>query len=88
MYCNRTEWSTIQEVIGRVIWNYERDYPSIVHHEVLLPINRNDKKARLGNLLQPLMREKIIGLLNRLYKQQQNSKKEPILACLIDARMT
>ena len=42
--CNRTEWSTLQGVIGRVIWNYEHDYPSIMRHEVLLPINCvNDK---------------------------------------------
>ena len=26
---NRTEWSTIREVIGRVIWNCEHDYPWI-----------------------------------------------------------
>ena len=24
---NRAEWSTIQGIIGRVIWNYEHDYP-------------------------------------------------------------
>ena len=43
---NRTEWSTIQGVIGRVIWNYEHDYPWIVRHEVLLPINCVNNKMR------------------------------------------
>ena len=37
--CNRTEWGTIQGVIERVIWNYEHEYPWIMRHEVLLPIN-------------------------------------------------
>ena len=43
---NRTEWNTIQGVIGRVIWNYEHDYPWIVWHEVLLPVNCVDNKMR------------------------------------------
>ena len=43
---NRTEWSTIQWVISnrpsaRLIWNYEHEYPWIVRHKVLLPVNRN-----------------------------------------------
>ena len=51
---NRTEWSTIQGVTGRMIpnqpsaqreadWNFNHNYPCIVRHEVLLPINRVDK---------------------------------------------
>ena len=44
---NRTEWSTIQGVIGRVISNYEHDYSRIVRHEhVLLPINCVNNKMR------------------------------------------
>ena len=52
---NRTEWSTIQGVVGRVISNwpsasgiiaYEHDYPLIVRHEVRLPINCVNNKVR------------------------------------------
>ena len=52
-----------------LIWNYERDYPWIVRHEVLLPINRIYKKSRyLENLWEPLLCEKGIS---RLYKQHK-----------------
>ena len=43
---NRTEWDTIQGVIVWVIWIYEHDYPWIVRHEVLLPINFVSIKMR------------------------------------------
>ena len=43
---NRTEWSTTQGVTGRVIWNYEHDYPWIAQHDVLLPINCVNNKMR------------------------------------------
>ena len=36
----------IQGVIGREIWNYQYDYPWIVRHEVLLPINCVNNKMR------------------------------------------
>ena len=42
----RTEWSTIQGVIGRVIWNYEHDYLWIVWYEVLFLINCVNNKMR------------------------------------------
>ena len=54
---NRTEWSTIQGVIGQVISNQlsaitpelydtKHDYPRIVQHEVLLPINCVNNKMQ------------------------------------------
>ena len=43
---NRTEWSTIREVIGQVIWNYEHDYPWIVRHKAPSPINSVNNKMR------------------------------------------
>ena len=36
---SKREWSTIQEVIEQVIWNYELDYSWIVRQEVLLQID-------------------------------------------------
>ena len=60
---NRTEWSTIQGVIGRVIWNYEHDYPWIMRHEVLLPINCVNNK----------MPERFLS--QRLKKGGQNRRK-------------
>ena len=44
--------STIQGVIRQVIWNYERDYPWIVRHDVLLPINGIYKKIKIGKSLR------------------------------------
>ena len=93
---NRTEWSTIQGVIRQVI--SERYvlgrfkitsaitpelYDTKSYYQLIVTI----KKSRLGNLWEPLLCEKIIGLLSRLFKQQQNNKKEPILGYVIDARM-
>ena len=44
---NRTEWSTIQGVIGRVIFKLtEPDYPWIIRYEDLLPINLVNNKMR------------------------------------------
>ena len=54
---NWTEWSISQVVIGlviqidqerrtRTIWNYKRDYPWSVRHEVQLLINRINNKIR------------------------------------------
>ena len=58
-------------------------YDTKPYYQLIVSIK---KKSILGNLWEPLLCEKIIGLLSWLYKQQENSKKELILACVIYER--
>ena len=88
---NWTEWSTIQGVIGRVIWNFEHDYPWIVRHEVQLPINHIYNKMRectiyanfFFSYLYSKHREYILSELQTVEKQLL---KEPNSVQMIDAR--
>ena len=44
---NRTEWSTVQGVIGRVIWNYEHNYPELYdtksYYQLIVSITKCEK---------------------------------------------
>ena len=71
-------------------FNYERDYPELYDTKSYYQLIASIKKIEIGKSLQfenLFCVKKIIGLFSRLYKQQENSKKEPILACVMDAQM-